>query len=49
MDEQMLNAWVQSAEDHFENGEGCFIEVKSYESNDGKTHILNLNNRLEAY
>jgi hypothetical protein len=43
MNEQMLNAWVQMAEDHFENGEGCFIEVKSYESNDGKTHILNLN------
>lgn len=31
----MLNAWAQEAEDHFNNGNGCYFEIRGTDSNSG--------------
>jgi hypothetical protein len=31
----MLSAWAEQAEDHFNNGNGCYIEIRSFDSNSG--------------
>jgi hypothetical protein len=31
----MLNAWAEEAENHFNDGEGCYIEIRSFDSNSG--------------
>ena len=41
MNEQNYDAWIAEAEDNAENGY-CHIELKSYETNDGQTKILDL-------
>ena len=41
MDEQNYDAWLTMAEDNAENGYP-HIELKSYETNDGQTKILDL-------
>ena len=41
MDDQMYNAWLETAEDNAKNGY-WHIELKSYETNDGQTKILEL-------
>ena len=42
MNEQNYDAWIEEAEDHAQNGNGLYIELKSYETNDGQTKILDL-------
>ena len=41
MDDRMYNAWLTMAEDNAEN-DYFHIELKSYETNDGQTKILDL-------
>ena len=41
MDDRMYEAWLTTAEDNAKNGYS-HIELKSYETNDGQTKILNL-------
>ena len=41
MNDQMYNAWLTMAEDNAKNGYS-HIELKSYETNDGQTKILDL-------
>jgi len=41
MDDRMYDAWVTQAEDNASNGY-LHIELKSYETNDGQTKILDL-------
>lgn len=31
----MLNAWASDAEDHFNDGNGCYFEIRSFDSNSG--------------
>jgi hypothetical protein len=31
----MLSAWAKEAEDHFNNGNGCYFEIRSFDSNSG--------------
>jgi len=45
MNEQNYNAWVTQAEDNASNGY-LHIELKSYETNDGQTKILDLGGEL---
>jgi hypothetical protein len=33
--QSMLNAWAANAEDHFNNGSGCYFEIRSFDSNSG--------------
>ena len=41
MDDRMYDVWLTTAEDNAKNGY-CHIELKSYETNDGQTKILDL-------
>ena len=41
MDDRMYNAWLTMAEDNAEN-DYFHIELKSYETNDGQSKILDL-------
>jgi len=31
----MLSAWATAAEDHFNNGNGCHFEIRSFDTNSG--------------
>lgn len=31
----MLNAWASDAEDHFNDGNGCYLEIRSFDSSSG--------------
>lgn len=31
----MLAAWASEAEEHFADGNGCYIEIRSFDSNSG--------------
>ncbi len=31
----MLNAWASDAEDHFNDGNGCYFEIRSFDSTSG--------------
>jgi hypothetical protein len=31
----MLSAWAKEAEDHFNDGNGCYFEIRSFDSNSG--------------
>ena len=31
----MLAAWAEDAEDHFDNGNGCYFEIRSFDTNSG--------------
>jgi len=31
----MLNAWAADAEDHFNAGNGCYFEIRSFDTNSG--------------
>ena len=42
MDDRMIDAWLDAAEDNYLNGAGRCIEIKSYESNDKQSHCLEL-------
>ena len=42
MNDRNYDAWITEAEDNAQNGNGLYIELKSYESNDGQTKILDL-------
>ena len=42
MNDQNYDAWIIEALEHEENGNGLYIELKSYETNEGQTKILNL-------
>ena len=44
MNDQNYDAWMSVALEHHENGNGLYIELKSYETNDGQTKILDLEN-----
>ena len=33
--DDMLNAWMEEAENHFNDGDGCYIEIRSFDSNSG--------------
>ena len=33
----MLNAWATDAEDHFNDGNGCYFEISSFDTNSGAT------------
>ena len=33
--QSMLNAWASDAEDHFNDGNGCHFEIRSFDSNSG--------------
>ena len=41
MDDRNYDAWITEAEDNAQNGYS-HIELKSYETNDGQTKILDL-------
>jgi hypothetical protein len=41
MDDRMYDAWITQAEDNAQNGWN-HLELKSYETNDGQTKILDL-------
>lgn len=41
MDDRMYDAWLTQAEDNAQNG-WKHLELKSYETNDGQTKILDL-------
>ena len=45
MNEKNYDAWLTIAEDNANNGY-FHIELKSYETNDGQTKILNLEGEL---
>jgi len=32
---EMLSAWAEEAESHFNNGNGCRVEIRSFDSNSG--------------
>ena len=42
MNNRNYDAWITEAEDNAQNGNGLYIELKSYETNDGQTKILDL-------
>ena len=42
MNDENYDAWISEALEHEENGNGLYIELKSYETNDGQTKILDL-------
>ena len=31
----MINAWAQDAEGHFNSGQGCYFEIRGFDSNTG--------------
>lgn len=33
----MLQAWASDAESHFNDGNGCYFEIRSFDSNSGST------------
>ena len=42
MNDRMIDAWLDIAEDNFLRGAGRCLEIKSYESNDKQAHCLEL-------
>ena len=39
---QMLNAWAQEAEDHFNNGSGCYFEIRGFDTNSGSPVVVTI-------
>lgn len=33
--QSMLDAWASDAEDHFNDGNGCYFEIRSFDTNNG--------------
>jgi hypothetical protein len=33
----MLNSWASDAEDHFNDGNGCYFEIRSFDTNSGSS------------
>jgi hypothetical protein len=38
----MLMAWAAEAEDHFDNGNGCYFEIKSWDSVRGRPEVVEI-------